>query len=125
MTQCYVINVILYLCQNVIIICAIVCDLCRGHKHSDDERTGLCMWLVMWAIFGLHPVWIFPFPEHYIVILYLCHNFLFSFVPLPVTYGETPSIHPTGEPGHVCSQLCGLTLCFTLSGYLHFQSNIL
>jgi hypothetical protein len=116
---------LVFLPKCLIIICAIAWDLCRDPKCSHDWRTGPHMFPVMWAGFGLHPVWIFTFLEQYIGILYLCYNVIFSFVLVPVTYVETGSVHTTGEPGCVCNRSGGPALGFTLSGYLHFRSNTL
>jgi hypothetical protein len=108
---------LVFLPKCLIIICSILCDLCRDRKRSQAWRTGLGMWPVMWTSFGLHPVRIFTFLEQYIVILYLCQNVLLSFVLLPVTYVGTPSLHTTGKPGCICGQSRGPALDFTLSGY--------
>jgi hypothetical protein len=110
--------------KYLIVICAIACDLYRDRKGSHDWRTRPDMLPVLQTGFWLHPVQIFTFPEHYNLILYISQNVLFPFVLLPVTYIETASIHMTGGPGHVCCRLCGLALGFTLSGSLHFWSNI-
>jgi hypothetical protein len=100
----------------LIVISAIACDLYRDCKGSHDWRTRPDILPDLWAGFRLHPVQIFTFPGHYILILYISQDVLFLFVLLPVTYIETATAHTTGEQGRICFRLCGPALGFTLSG---------
>jgi hypothetical protein len=116
---------LVFLPKCLIIICSILCELCRARNCSHSRGTGPHMLPVMWTGFGLYPVRIFTFPEQYIVIWSSCQNVLLSFVLFSVSYVEPTTVHMIGEPGRICFRSCGPAFGFTLSGYLHFLSNTL